>query len=434
MKTKHGLFILGLGFFLCSPFACNQSFDFDQVAYERLVTDLEIEDEALEMAIRHTRAMLASEIQYIDASGHGIGSLQGMGDLFALVQLKLTFNDIEDLTPLEGLSAIFWIDVSENEITDLGPLSDMEFLFSLSIRENQIDDLTPLAGLPNLTHLAAGSNHITDVEPLADLTQLENLYLHENEIGDLAPLSSLTSLRDLWIANNQVDDIAPLSSLQALEYLELSTNQIDDISPLASLGNLHTLGLGDNPIADFGPLANLPNLQDLELGVCGIHDATILPVLDQLNSLDLSYNDITTELMHLAEFGSLERLVLTGNDNLAYADLQMLQDAMPQTEIEWPELWIPEVPQNIGAVAADGAVTLSWGATDSADYFEVYYSTSPGVTTADDHISSVQGTTVDVQDLQNGIPHYFAILSVRDPWGDPRRSALSEEVNATPGT
>jgi Leucine-rich repeat (LRR) protein len=169
---------------------------------------------------------------------------------------------------LEGLT---YLDANERNIADLTGLEYCTDLIELRLQYNQISDISPLANLTNLTDLWLGScwpgiNQISDLSPLANLTNLLVLYLDGNQISDISPLANLTNLTDLSLQGNQISDLSPVANLTNLTYLWLDCNGIiSDISPLASLTNLTRLSLWWNQISDISPLANLTNLRDLWL-------------------------------------------------------------------------------------------------------------------------------------------------------------------------
>ncbi|HEX8960620.1 MAG TPA: fibronectin type III domain-containing protein [Geobacteraceae bacterium] len=92
-------------------------------------------------------------------------------------------------------------------------------------------------------------------------------------------------------------------------------------------------------------------------------------------------------------------------------------------------------PTGLTAAAGNGQVALSWSpATPNDalfDKYDVYYSTSPGVTTSTGtkFQTGVSGTSIIVTGLTNGVTYYFAVAAINAEYIE---SPLSNEVAATP--
>jgi hypothetical protein len=90
------------------------------------------------------------------------------------------------------------LNLSYNHIEDISPLANLKNLKTLSLYYNQISDLTPLSGLVSLKSLYLGNNQITDLEPISKLENLEFLDLSENKFFlNLSPISGLKYLKYL---------------------------------------------------------------------------------------------------------------------------------------------------------------------------------------------------------------------------------------------
>lgn len=118
----------------------------------------------------------------------------------------ITSVDLEELTYLYAY---------DQQITSLAGLEHAVNLQGLGLGSNEIEDISPLTGLTSLTDLTLWDNNITDVSPLSNLTQLTYLDLDSNKIVDVTPLGSLTNLRDLWLYNNPIGDFTTLEELRA---------------------------------------------------------------------------------------------------------------------------------------------------------------------------------------------------------------------------
>jgi chitodextrinase len=92
----------------------------------------------------------------------------------------------------------------------------------------------------------------------------------------------------------------------------------------------------------------------------------------------------------------------------------------------------PSPPQNLTALAGDGAVTLRWSANAENDFllYRIYGGTAPNPTSLlDSAVGGPADTTRLVSGLSNGVTYYFRITAV-DMGG--MESGFSNEVSAVP--
>lgn len=109
-------------------------------------------------------------------------------DILDVDELKLSDEDIEDLSGLEYFTNLKYLDLGENNIEDIDALEDLTKLETLKLDHNLIEDITPLKNLTNLKYLDLKSNYISDIWPLKYLNKLETLYLDDNPIDDYSPV------------------------------------------------------------------------------------------------------------------------------------------------------------------------------------------------------------------------------------------------------
>jgi hypothetical protein len=150
-----------------------------------------------------------------------IVTLDGIEQFTNLQSLNLTFNAIEDITPVSVLTKLTGLGLSANQIKEVSSLSNLTALRGLSLKYNNINDITPLAGLNALTLLVLGYNEVSDLSQLSGLTRLRNLTLEFNQITDPSPLYPLTRLVELDLYNN---DELYCSDIEALQQVLTSTN------------------------------------------------------------------------------------------------------------------------------------------------------------------------------------------------------------------
>ncbi|MDE6454757.1 MAG: hypothetical protein K2L38_02330, partial [Dysosmobacter sp.] len=183
-------------------------------------------------------------------------------------------------------------DAPWGDAADLSLLAQMPNLRELYLCRQEIEDLSPLEGLP-LTTLALCENQISDLSPLADMTGLEALYLGGNPIVDCSPLSGLTGLRLLNLDGTISGISAPesLGFLNSLALQELSLGRVfprdGDWSPLAAQAGLETLSLWEPPQTALEMTASLRQLRVLKIGNITCPDLTPLSGLERLEVLSV---------------------------------------------------------------------------------------------------------------------------------------------------
>jgi internalin A len=92
--------------------------------------------------------------------------------------------EISSLQGIELLENLIEIDLSENNIEDLTPLEPLKSLQILKLKNNNIDDITSLIYLDQLNIVDLSFNEIKTIEALTYLPNLDYLYLEGNEIED----------------------------------------------------------------------------------------------------------------------------------------------------------------------------------------------------------------------------------------------------------
>lgn len=89
----------------------------------------------------------------------------------------------------------------------------------------------------------------------------------------------------------------------------------------------------------------------------------------------------------------------------------------------------PTAPANISAVAGVSSVTVNWISSVGATSYNIYYGTSPGVsTTSTNKVIGVIGSQYNLPNLTNGTTYYFVVTAVNVN-GESNKSL---EVSATP--
>lgn len=135
----------------------------------------------------------------------------------------------------------------------------------LDLRNTDLNELSPLAGLTELRELRLSNTHVQELSPLAGLTKLQRLTLTNTQVRNLSPLARLMDLQELYLSDTQIRDLSPLAGLTELQSLSLSNTQVRDLSPLAGLTKLQRLWLNNTQVRDLSPLEGLTVLRILSL-------------------------------------------------------------------------------------------------------------------------------------------------------------------------
>lgn len=197
-----------------------------------------------ERSLQCRLCLYLDEVPQIDQPKGDIADLSLLADMPNLTSLTLCRQEISSLEALEGL-----------------PLRELYLV------DNQVEDLSPLEGLPELEVLYIGGNPAEDLSPMASLKKLRELNL------------------DSWLAH-EPESLAPLEELP-VEELSLGNLFPRDGSwrALGRMGKLERLWLWDPPWAALAALENCGGVYDLKLGNCREADLTALPVMPKLTSL-----------------------------------------------------------------------------------------------------------------------------------------------------
>lgn len=175
-----------------------------------------------------------SEVSLFDNQISDVSALSGLTNLTVLA---IGTNPITTIAPLASLTKLTHLDVSYTDITTISTVTSFTGLTNLSVYgDADVNDLTPVAGLTSLRTVSAGQTGVTNLGPLAGLTNLEYLDLGYLPVTNLAPLAGLTELVQLNLfSSDTIEDVSPLIGLTKLSWLNLSEAEIYDISGLANL-------------------------------------------------------------------------------------------------------------------------------------------------------------------------------------------------------
>jgi len=120
--------------------------------------------------------------------------------------------------------------------------------------------------------------------------------------------------------------------------------------------------------------------------------------------------------------GTTYYYVVTAENGYSESSVSSEVDATPEASSTPP---LP--PTNVAATAGDEEVTVSWDPVSGATSYNVYWSTSPGVTTSDTKITGVANPYTHTG-LTNGTTYYY-VVTAKNSYGE---SSVSSEVDAAP--
>lgn len=185
----------------------------------------------------------------------GITSLVGLEQAKNLEVLWIQNNNIQDLSPLRGLTKLNSLTLSNNSIESINALKDLNELQTLYIDNNNITDIGALKELNKLETLVISNNNISDISALEGKTELKSFESYGNSgIKDISSLKDSLKLEFLIIVGSKIKDISVLEDKTNLKHLALIEGDIENIRSLENLRNLEVLLLTDNNIKDISPL------------------------------------------------------------------------------------------------------------------------------------------------------------------------------------
>src|SRR3990170_871293 len=119
--------------------------------------------------------------------------------------------------------------------------------------------------------------------------------------------------------------------------------------------------------------------------------------------------------------------VTTGVEDMAGNNMQSNYSWSFTTEA--PPTTAPAAPVNVTATAGNNQVTVTWDAVPGATSYNIYWSTTAGVTkTTGTQISGITYTSYTHTGLTNGTTYYYVVTTVNS-FGESNESS---EVSATP--
>lgn len=218
---------------------------------------------------------------------------------------------------------IFRKEMGAVDSVNLGQIKRLQNTQELNIANNkEINDLTPLNKISALKILNISNTNIYDLTPLRNLTNLEVLHVEGTLVKNFSALKYAVNLKELNFNNTNLDSVLNLTTFANLEILSGSKcgrKNIDFIHPLAKL---KILNLSNNPLVEAKPLAKLLLLEQLDLSKTKIQDIEPISTLLNLLLLNLS-NTAVQQLGHIAPLKKLRKLWINNTKIQTLDDLKL---------------------------------------------------------------------------------------------------------------
>ncbi|MBF0292135.1 MAG: hypothetical protein HQK86_08270 [Nitrospinae bacterium] len=217
-------------------------------------------------------------------------------------------------------------------------------------------------------------------------------------------------------SNKSISNLANIGYLTGLTWLALQSNQIVNVSPLSSLGGLTYLDLAYNSIATG--VVSLSGLNSADIYLSGNPG---MPCAALHTLICGTGNMVVGGVCAPASHG------LGANVEISFNGIGTIDTPTNGVNCGGGTLQPPSTPVGVTALGGDAQVTVGWGNVLSATSYNIYWTTTPPVTTASAKIPGVASPHMHTG-LTNGTPYYYAVTA-ENPVGE---SALSSQVSATP--
>ena len=274
-----------------------------------------------------------SKLKLLDVSFNQLDSLGELDGLTSLEYLYLSHNKLESIieTTFDGLTLLKAVDLSYNNLADIDdkPFQTLFDLQFLDLGYNRLTSFAVTTGFENLETLSLASNRIRSMYSVGMLMKLKNLDMSANEIDFLGPntFSRGQSLKAVNLSQNLISVIDGNAFADStVDVLDISHNQLTSLQYFG-LQQVKKLYAQVNAIKNISVDAfyRLNTLSELNLAynqIPWLPRYLFTPVYT-LKALSLSYNPLggylerTTDA--IAIFASLYKLETL---NLAHVGLK----------------------------------------------------------------------------------------------------------------
>ena len=234
-------------------------------------------------------------------------------------ELDLSYQGLETLEPLEGITELKKLDLPGNRLT-------LEDVKSQEILKN----------IKNLEILNLNNNKITNIKVINQLNNLKHLYLlGNNNIIELKQIEDIISNLDVLQVSTESLKTILNCDVNKITTLNIMGSQLTEIPDLSKLTKLSKLNIGTNPnISNFDILSKAINLTYLSMSNNNLHGR----MLDFTKLINLVYLDLSNNTLWSEELENLK--VLKNNTNLtinlsnnSIIDATALLELNPNTKI-----------------------------------------------------------------------------------------------------
>lgn len=216
-------------------------------------------DPNLEAVIRDTiekptGIIMFSDVKNIERLGgynSGVNDLTGLEYCVSLIELDMSYNNIDNICPINSLKNLKYIHFANNNIIDCGCISEMTNLESIDLRMNDLEEISFLTNLTAVRYLYLEKTSIKTLEPIENLTNIESLMIEKSPlIVDYSIIGNFSKLIDLNLSYSNVDTISFLYNSYLLRNLSLVETDVQDISPIVNLPSLSFMNTEWSPLSE----------------------------------------------------------------------------------------------------------------------------------------------------------------------------------------
>ena len=284
------------------------------------MNDLERHERLPDKASRRETAFTADQIACAERLGVANSECNAQGvytnrssQITRKIFAALNVNSWDDVTP-EDLASITRLNLMNQSLWSVSAedLDGLTGLHKLKLSFNNLAEVTIPSHLSSLTELWVQNNILTSISGLEHLTNLKYLYLSNNRFKTITVPNTLTSLRYITVSGNYLTTLEIPETLSELVYIYATNNQLTSVSLPSTLRNLDSLSLFGNRLRSIVLDDQWVNLKDLSLNKNQLSDLSVPDSYAYLKFLNLSNNQLTSiDLPQV--LADLKRLDLANN-------------------------------------------------------------------------------------------------------------------------
>lgn len=303
----------------------------DTILYEALLKKLNCSPNQLS-------AGMTSKIEIFEVCGLNkdeipFRSLRGIEWLKNLKELKISFCNAKDLSPLSKLEHLKKLSIG-TQTESLNPLHDLVELQELELSDCNVDDVSPLCGLINLESLTFCNGNFGNLSCLKNLPNIRKFSVEFANVrlgSFLCRLRKLTSLSLDFNGEHIPDvDLHWISNMKCLQFLSIGTDYLKtdyfpNLKIFSSLESLCELYISARNIGDLGPLSTLKNLTVLGLQTSKhLQNTAAISKLKSLKTLRIEAPCLN--LIAFSNLKSLKNMEISSKTLYGFSELSNLKN------------------------------------------------------------------------------------------------------------